>query len=124
MYEKQAFEIPEAVRDLAERNVEQARSAFGQFMEMARQAQQMMVRSQGAMAAGALEVQSRALKYAEENIEAGFRYATELARARDMNELLEVQQRNAQKQMQAYATQAQEIGRLMADAAEKAKPKM
>lgn len=124
MYDKQPFEIPEAVRDLAERNVDQARSAFGQFMDMARQAQEMMVRSQGAMAAGALEVQSRALRMAEENIEAGFKFATDLSRARDMNQLLEVQQRHVQQQMQAYATQAQELGRLMADAAEKAKPKM
>jgi phasin len=117
------FEIPEAVRDLAERNVEQARSAFGQFMDMARQALEMMTRSQGAMAAGALEVQSQALRYAEQNIEAGFRYAIDLARARDMNEILQVQQQYAQRQMQAYATQAQELGRLMTDAAEKANPK-
>jgi phasin len=124
MYDKPQFEIPEAVRELAERNVEQARDAFAQFLTMAKQAQEMMVRSQGAMAAGAVEVQSRALRYAEENIEAGFKYASDMARARDLNELLEVQQRHAQKQMQAYATQAQELGRLMADAAEKAKPKV
>ena len=30
------FEIPEAMRDMAERNVDQARSAYGQFLEMAR----------------------------------------------------------------------------------------
>ncbi|MGQ0673681.1 MAG: phasin family protein [Hyphomicrobium sp.] len=124
MYDKPQFEIPEAVRELAERNVEQARSAFGQFMDMARQAQQIMVRSQGAMAAGMLDVQSQALRYAEENIEASFKFATELSRARDLNQVLEVQQRHAQKQMQSYATQAQEIGRLMTDAAEKAKPKI
>lgn len=123
MSDKTQFEIPEAVRELAERNVEQARSAFSQLMDMARQTQQMMVRSQGAMAAGALEVQSRALRYAEENIEAGFKFATDLARARDLNELLEVQQRHAQKQMQAYTEQAQELGRLMTSAAEQAKPK-
>ena len=30
MYEKPQFEIPETVRELAERNVEQARSAYSQ----------------------------------------------------------------------------------------------
>ena len=37
MYDKPQFEIPEAVRELAERNVDQARTAYNQFMEMARQ---------------------------------------------------------------------------------------
>ena len=122
MYDKPQFEIPETVRELAERNVEQARTAYGQFMEMARKAQDMLSKSQGAMAAGALEIQSRALRYAEQNIDAGFHFAADLARARDLKEYLEIQTRYAQKQMQDYAQQAQDLGRMMADAAQKAKP--
>ena len=117
------FEIPEAVRDLAERNVEQARSAYSQFMDMARQAQEMMTRSQGAMATGAIEMQSKAMGFAEANMSAGFNFASELAKARDMQEVFEVQQRHAQKQMQTYTAQAQELGNLITAAAEKAKPK-
>lgn len=118
------FEIPEAVRELAERNVEQARSAYGQFMEMARQAQELVAKSQGAMAAGALEVQSKALSFAEQNINASFSFAAELARARDLKEYLEVQSRYAQSQMQTYAQQAQDLGRLLAEAAQRAQPKV
>ena len=118
------FEIPEAVRDLAERNVEQARSAYSQFMDMARQAQEMMTRSQGAMAAGAIEMQSKAMGFAEENISAGFKFASELARARDLQDMFEIQQRHAQKQMQVYTDQVQELGRMMTAAAENAKPKI
>ena len=118
------FEIPEAVRDLAERNVEQARSAYTQFMDMARQAQEVMTRSQGAMAAGALEMQSKAMGFAEVNISAGFKFASELARARDLQDMFEIQQRHAQKQMQVYTDQAQELGRMMTTAAENAKPKV
>ena len=118
------FEIPEAVRDLAERNVEQAWSAYSQFMDMARQAQEMMTRSQGAMAAGAIEMQSKAMGFAEENISAGFKFAGELARARDLQDMFEIQQRHAQKQMQVYTDQVQELGRMMTTAAENAKPKI
>ena len=118
------FEIPEAVRELAERNVEQAQSAYAKFMDMARQAQEMLARSQGAMAAGAIEMQSKAMGFAEENMSAGFNFASDLAKARDMQEVFEVQQRHAQKQMQTYTAQAQELGRLMTTAAEKAKPKV
>jgi phasin len=122
MYEKTQFEIPEAVRELAERNVEQARSAYGQFMDMARKAQDAVTKSQGAMAAGAMDIQSKALHYAEQNINASFSFAADLARARDLKEFLEIQTRYAQKQMQDYAKQAQDLGKMLTDAAQKAKP--
>lgn len=123
MYDKPGMEIPDNMRELAERNVEQARSAYQQFIEMARQAQDMMTKSQGAMQASAMEVQSRALKFAEKNMDEGFNFATELSRARDLKEYMEIQQRYAQKQMQTYAEQAQDLGRVMAEAAQKAQPK-
>jgi phasin len=123
MYDKPQFEIPEAVRELAERNVDQARSAYNQFMDMARQVQETLAKSQGAMASGAMELQSRVAKFAEENIQASFAFAFDLARARDLKEYLEIQQRYAQKQMQNYALQAQELGKLLSEAAQKAQPK-
>ena len=66
------FEIPEAVREMAERNVEQARSAYQQFMDMARQAQDLIAKSQGAMAQSAMDIQGRAMRFAEQNIDANF----------------------------------------------------
>jgi phasin len=123
MSDKPQFEIPEAVRELAERNVEQARSAYGQFMDMARKVQDMVSQSQGAMAASAMELQSQVTKFAEENIQASFRFASDLSRARDLKEYMEIQQRYAQNQMKTYAHQAQELGKLMSEAAQKARPK-
>lgn len=123
MYDKPQFEIPEAVRELAERNVEQSRSAYNQFMDMARKVQDSLSKSQGAMASGAMEMQARVAKFAEENIQASFAFASDLSRARDLKEYIEIQQRYAQKQMQAYAMQAQELGKLMTEAAQKAQPK-
>ena len=122
MYDKPQLEIPEAVRDLAERNVEQARAAYSEFMDMARKAQDMVSKQQGAITAGALDIQSKAMRYAEENIDASFKFAADLARARDLKDYLEIQTRYAQRQMQDYAKQAQELGRMMADAAQKVKP--
>ena len=123
MYDKPQFEIPEAVRELAERNVDQARSAYNQFMEMARRVQETLSKSQGAVASGAMELQSRVAKIAEDNMEASFKFAFDLARARDLKEYLEIQQRFAQKQMQTYAQQAQELGKLLSEAAQKAQAK-
>jgi phasin len=123
MYDKPQFEIPEAVRELAERNVDQARAAYNQFIDMARQVQDTLAKSQGAMASGAMELQSKIAKFAEENIEASFSFAAALSRARDLKEYLEIQQRHAQKQMQTYALQAQELGKLLSEAAQKAQSK-
>jgi phasin len=123
MYDKPQMEIPDAVRQMAERNVEQARTAYNQFMDIARQAQGMVARSSGAMAESALDIQSRALKYSEQNMDAAFQFASDLARARDLKEYLEIQSRYAQKQMQTYAQQAQDLGRMLTEAAQKAQPK-
>jgi phasin len=117
------MEIPEPVRQLAERNVEQSRSAYMQFVEMARRAQDMVTKSSGTMTQTALDIQTKAMRFAEQNVDAGFTLATELAKARDMKEYFEIQQKHAQRQMQAYATQAQELGRLMTEAAQKVQPK-
>ena len=112
------MEIPEPVRQLAERNVEQSRSAYMQFVEMARRAQDMVTKSSGTMTQTAIDIQTKAMRFAEQNVDAGFTLATELAKARDMKEYFEIQQKHAQRQMQAYATQAQELSRLMTEAGE------
>ena len=114
------FEFPAALRDMAERNVEQARAAYSQFLAASRQVQDMMVRSSGAMTESVREVQTRAMMFAQQNLEAGFALASELARARDMKEYFEIQAKHAQRQMQAYTLQAQELSKLMADAARRA----
>ena len=112
------FEIPQQMRDLAEKNVEQARAAYGQFMDAMTQAMGMWTKSMGAtpMTSGFQAVQDKASKYAKQNAEAAFALASDLASAKDIQEILALQSRFAQSQMQAYASQAQELGRLVAEA--------
>jgi len=117
------LEIPDAVREMAERNVEQAKQAYNQFLDMARQAQGMFTMSSGFMPPGAMEIQAKSLAFTQQNIEASFACAAELARARDLKEYLEIQTRHAQRQMQTYTAQAQELGRMMSEAAQKAQPR-
>jgi len=123
MQAKPQMEIPEQVREMAERNVEQARSGYNQFMDMARQVQELVSKSSGAMAESVAKIQAQALRFAEENVEAGFEFASELARAKDLKEYLEIQSRHAQKQMQTYARQAQELGRMLGELGQKSQGK-
>lgn len=119
MFDKPSIEIPAAVRELAEKNVEQTRAAYSQFLTMARQAQDLMTQSPPAETKTAAEVQSKAMRYAEQNVEASFRFASDLAHARDMQEYAEVQTRYAQTQVLTFAQQTQDLGRLVAEAANK-----
>ena len=119
------FEIPQQLRELAERNVEQARTAYGQFMDAMVQATGMWTSAMpaNAMTSGFKAVQDRAVRFAKQNAEACFALASELANAKDISDVLAIQSRYAQTQMQAYALQAQELGRLMAEATQNMRPK-
>jgi phasin len=122
MPEKQIFEIPQQLRELAEKNVEQARTAYGQFMDaMAQAVSAWSSASSDTVTSGFKAVQERAIQFAKENAEAGFALANELTKAKGLQDVLRLQSSFTQKQMESYARQAQELGRLMAEAAHSAK---
>jgi hypothetical protein len=73
------------------------------------------------MTSGFKAVQDRAIRFVKQNAEAGFTLASSLANAKDIKDAVDLQSHFAQRQMQTYARQAQELGRLMTDAA-KSKP--
>ena len=123
MPEKQTFEIPQPLRELAEKNIEQARTAYGQLMDAMTQAMSAWISPSEAMTSGFKAVQERAIQFAKENADAGFALANELTKAKDLQDVLRLQSSFAQKQMESYARQAQELGRLMAEATRSASPK-
>jgi hypothetical protein len=125
MVEKQSFEIPQQLRELAERNIEQARTAYGQFMDAMTQAMGLWSTAlpSNEMTSGFKAVQDRAVRFAKQNAEACFAMASELANAKDIQDVLAVQSRYAQTQMQTYSIQAQELARLMAEAAQTMQPR-
>jgi hypothetical protein len=123
MAENQPFEMPKQLRELAEKNVEQARAAYAQFMDAITQAMSVWSTAPSSvMTSGFRDVQELAIRFAKENAEAGFALAGELANAKDVQGVLALQSRYAQTQVQSYARQAHELGRLMADAVRSLKP--
>ena len=111
MVEQQEFQIPQQLRELAEKNVEQARVAYGQFLDgMAEAVRAWSTVPSAVMTSGFKVVQERAIQFAKENAEAGFALASELAKAKDLQDVLRLQSNFAQMQMQSYARQAQELG--------------
>ena len=124
MTKKKRQDMPEEMRELAVKNIDQARIACTQLLDVARQAQEMMksLIPANPMLQGLTDAQERAMRFAQQNLDASFVMADELAKANDLGEALQIQNRHAQLQMHAYALQAQEIAGIVTDAAKKAKP--
>ena len=124
MAEKPSFEIPPELRDFAEKNVEQARAAYGQFMDFMTKAMGAWADSAGADSmTGFKAVQDKAIAFAKENAERSFALASDLARAKDIQEVLTLQGSYAQTQIQTFGIQAQQLAWLMADAMRDLQPK-
>ncbi len=116
--------IPQKMRDVATMNIDQVRMAYGQLMEASRKAQEMIKTLTPANPVMQIlsEAQERAMRFAQQNLDASFALAEELAKAKDLTEAFQIQSRHAQQQMHAFALQAQELGRTLVEAAGKAKP--
>ena len=114
------FEMPKEMREMAEKNNEQAQAAFHKFTEAMTQAMGMWSKAIPAnqMTSGFAVVQDRAARFAKQNAEAGFALASDIAKAKDIQEVLSLQSRYAQTQMQSYGLQTQELGRIMTEAAQ------
>jgi hypothetical protein len=116
------FEIPQQIRDMTEQNMKQAQAAYEQLADFMTKS---MTAWMGAMpaspaVAGFKEVQERATDMAKKNADAAFALADQISKSRDMQEILSLQTRFAQDQMQTFASQTQELHKLIGDAVKSA----
>jgi hypothetical protein len=112
MVDDPRFDIPPELRELVEKNVEQAQAAYGQFIDFLTQVSSMAPPNK--MLPGLEAVRERAIEFAKENGERFFDLVSALARAKDIQEVLTLQGQYAQTQMQSYAVQAKELGGMLA----------
>jgi phasin family protein len=118
---KSPFEIPPELSELTEKNIEQARAAYGHFMDFLTQSMNAWSGAASNTTSSGFEgVQNRAVEFAKENAEHSFTLAKEVARAKDLQEILALQSKYAQTQMQTYTHQVQELSRLMSESMSKA----
>jgi phasin len=104
------FQIPPEMRALAEKSVEQARQAIEGFMAAAHNTVSVMEGQAETARKGAKNVSQKAIDFAERNIASSFDFAQRLVRAKDMQEMLELQASYVRTQMQALGEQAKELG--------------
>ena len=71
------------------------------------------------VAAGFKDVQERAVAMAKQNADSAFAVVEKMTKAQNFLEILTLQTRFAQEQMQTYTAQTQELHKLIGDAVQK-----
>ena len=116
-------EIPQALRDVSERNLKQAHAAYEQLIDF-------MTKAMGAgtdampsnpMVAGFKDVQDRAVEIAKKNAESSQLLALveKIAKAQNFQEIVTLQTQFAQDRMKAFVAQTQELYKLIGETAQK-----
>jgi phasin len=104
------FEVPNELRDFAERSVEQARKAFEGFLTVAQRASGVAGDATTTSQSEAKTVSAHVLSYTERNVNAAFDLAQKLVRAKDPQEALALQNEYLKTQLAVLQEQAKELG--------------
>ena len=118
------FDIPDQMREVADKSVEQAKKAIGQYLDATHQAVAVAEGSARSVRDGAAEVSRQALAYVEENVAASFDYAHRLVQARTVEEIAALQKEFLAKQMASLSEQGKSLGAMMGRAATDAMDKV
>ncbi len=111
------FEVPNELRDLAERSVEQARKAFEGFLTVAQRTAGAAGDAAATTQTSAKSVGSHVLAYTEQNLNAAFDLAQKLVKAKDPQEALALQSEFLKSQLAALQSQAKELGSIVQQSA-------
>jgi phasin len=116
--------VPQDVRRMMETSIGQAKQAVEQYMAAAHQALGAARSTAEAAQAGARDINEKAIGFAQTNVSAAFEFAERLARAKDFQEIAELQKEFLQTQTEKMTAQMRELGGMAGRAASEAmKPK-
>ena len=85
------FQIPEEMRTMAERSVAQARQALENYLQAARRTSESMEQTSEKVQARAKDMAQKTLSAVEQNLRASLDYAQRLVRAKDLQEITQIQ---------------------------------
>jgi phasin len=100
---KMTMQVPEAVREVAEKAVEQTEKAFGLFLSAANSSVAMMP-------SPATDISKKTLALTEQNMKSAFDYARKLLHAKDIQEVLRIQSDFFNSQLAAAQEQMKQMG--------------
>jgi phasin len=120
--------VPESVRALAEKTVNQTREAYERGKEALEESIDALERSFDAAGQGATAFNRKLIDIAQRNLNSGFDLAKSLAGAKNLAEIVELQSSFIRSQFDVFASQASEIRalttKIAADTSEPIKDQM
>ena len=111
------FEIPGEMRNMAESSFRQAREAFEKLLANAQAAAGSLEEHGATMRSDARDLSTKALSFAEANVQASLDYAQSLVHAKDLSEVMRLHGEYVQAQMKTLADQASEMSQIVSRAA-------
>ena len=100
---KMTMQVPEQVRELAEKTIEQAEKGFDAFIDAAK-------KSAGMTPGPATDMSKKALSITDQNMKASFEHARKLIHAKDMQEAVQLQTEFLKTQFAAAGEQMKQLG--------------
>ena len=111
------FEIPKDMRAMADASFQQARKSFETLLSGAQQTASTIEGRSETMRSGAKDISSKAIAFAEANVQASLDHAQRLLHVKDFGDLMRLHSEYVQSQMKTLAEQASEMGQIMSRAA-------
>ena len=103
------FEVPAAFREAAEKGVAQAKEGWEKMKSATEEATEVLEESYTTAAKGTSEYGLKMIDAARTNTNAAFDFATEIATAKSLSELVELSTAHARKQFDTVSAQTKEL---------------
>jgi phasin len=111
-YDLPTMEVPEAVREFAEKGMQQAKEAYDRMKTAAEEATNMLEDTYATASKGAAEFNLKALDALRTNINASFDYVQQLMGVKTLSEAVELSASHVRKQFDALTAQGKELSTL------------
>ena len=112
LFEGVDMAVPEAVRAIAEQTVTQSREAYETAKDTMEETVEVLEKSIDQAGQGAAALNRKIIDNAQTNLNTGFDLAKDLASAKNIAEIMELQASYARKQFESLTAQAEEIRNL------------
>jgi hypothetical protein len=105
----QFAEMPESVRSIMKASIDQARKAFETFISASQQTMSNFEGPNTPATDGLKQLNEKMAEYTRMNADTNFRFALKLADAKQINEVIEMQNNYVRELMESYAKQMEDI---------------
>jgi phasin len=110
------FEVPNEMRDLADKSIQQARRAFDTFMDASQEAVSRAKGSGETVQQSVEDAGRKAVSFAEQNVKAALEHGQALVQAKGLDEVMKLQSEFMRTQMQAMQSQMKAMGEMAQEA--------